>query len=68
MLERLDRHLLSYFRYLNGPYPMFWSGLIQAGTFQNSAARFLAWSGQTSATKALETLPLKRSPRTQSSL
>ncbi|MEI6168069.1 MAG: hypothetical protein WCS52_12835 [bacterium] len=56
MLERLDRHLLSYLRYLNGPYPMFWSGLIQAGTFQNYAGRFLAWSGQDSAVSALDRL------------
>lgn len=56
-LERLDRHLLSYFRYLNGPYPMFWSGLIQAGTFQIAAEDFLTWSGQTSATASL--MPLK---------
>lgn len=61
LLERLDRHLLSYLRYLNGPYPMFWSGLIQTGTFQNAAEDFLAWSGQSSATDSLKHLKITKS-------
>lgn len=45
-LARLDQRLLSYLRYINGPYPMFWSGLIQAGMVNQEAVRFLRWSGQ----------------------
>lgn len=44
-LSRLDAALLPYLRYLNGPYPMFWSGLVRQGRLHEEALRFLAWSG-----------------------
>jgi hypothetical protein len=56
VLRRLDQRLTSYLRYLNGPYPMFWSGLIQNRQLQDAALRFLAWSGQPSAATALRGL------------
>ena len=56
-LERLDQRLLPYLRYLNGPYPLFWSGLIQAGRLNVEALRFLEWSGQRAAADAVRALP-----------
>lgn len=38
--------LLPYERYVNGPYPMFWSGLLRQGRLHEEALRFLAWTGQ----------------------
>jgi hypothetical protein len=38
--------LLPYYRYANGPYPMFWSGVISRGRLHEEALRFLAWTGQ----------------------
>jgi hypothetical protein len=42
----LDAALLTYYRYANGPYPMFWSGLLRQGRHHEEALRFLAWTGQ----------------------
>jgi len=44
-ISRLDAALQPYQRYLNGPYPMFWSGLVRQGQLHEDALRFLAWSG-----------------------
>jgi hypothetical protein len=41
-----DAALLAYERYANGPYPMFWSGLLRQGRLHEEALRFLAWTGQ----------------------
>lgn len=38
--------VLPYQRYGNGPYPMFWSGLLTRGRLHEEALRFLAWTGQ----------------------
>jgi len=61
-LDRLDRRLVVYLRYLNGPYPMFWSGLIQARRLNDVALRFLEWSGQPSVAAAVRALPLPGMP------
>lgn len=45
-LLSLDAALVPYFHYLNGPYPMFWSGLVRQGRCHDEALRFLEWSGQ----------------------
>ena len=42
----MDTALLAYHRYANGPYPMFWSGLVRQGRLHEEALRFLAWTGQ----------------------
>jgi len=42
----VDTALLPYYRYANGPYPMFWSGLLRQGRLHEEALRFLAWTGQ----------------------
>ena len=42
----VDAALLPYYRYGNGPYPMFWSGLVSRGRLHEEALRFLAWTGQ----------------------
>ena len=42
----MDKALLAYYRYANGPYPMFWSGLVRQGRLHEEALRFLAWTGQ----------------------
>ena len=42
----MDAALLTYHRYANGPYPMFWSGLVRQGRLHEEALRFLAWTGQ----------------------
>jgi hypothetical protein len=42
----LETALLPYHRYANGPYPMFWSGLVTRGHLHAEALRFLAWTGQ----------------------
>ncbi len=46
LLDRVDRRARVYTDYLNGPYPMFWSGLMQRGTVHKNAVRFLRLSGQ----------------------
>lgn len=61
-LDRLDRRLGPYLGYLNGPYPMFWSGLLQGGRLQDAALRFLAWSGQRPAADALRGLHMPVTP------
>lgn len=42
----IDAALLPYHRYANGPYPMFWSGVVTRGRLHEEALRFLAWTGQ----------------------
>jgi hypothetical protein len=42
----VDTALLTYHRYANGPYPLFWSGLVRGGHLHEEALRFLAWTGQ----------------------
>jgi hypothetical protein len=41
-----DAALVTYYRYANGPYPMFWSGLVRGRRLHEEALRFLAWTGQ----------------------
>jgi hypothetical protein len=41
-----DAALRTYHRYANGPYPMFWSGLVRGRRLHEEALRFLAWTGQ----------------------
>lgn len=55
---RVDERLLVYLQYLNGPYPMFWSGLIQRRQLNETALRFLVWSGQADVAEAIRRLPL----------
>jgi hypothetical protein len=45
-LAAVDAALLAYYRYANGPYPMFWSGLVRQRRLHEEALRFLAWTGQ----------------------
>lgn len=61
-LERLDQRLLSYLRYLSGPYPMFWSGLVQGGRLNVEALRFLELSGQCPVADAVRALPAPGTP------
>jgi hypothetical protein len=42
----VDAALLTYYRYTNGPYPMFWSGLVRGRRLHEEALRFLGWTGQ----------------------
>jgi len=42
----VDAAVLPYQRYGNGPYPMFWSGILRQGQLHEEALRFLAWTGQ----------------------
>jgi hypothetical protein len=42
----VDTAVQPYYRYANGPYPMFWSGLLRQGRLHEEALRFLAWTGQ----------------------
>ena len=42
----MDKVLLAYDRYANGPYPMFWSGVVRQGRLDEEALQFLAWTGQ----------------------
>lgn len=46
VLNRVDAQLRVYTDYLNGPYPMFWSGLMQKGATHENAIRFLKLTGQ----------------------
>ena len=46
LLTALDRGIKPYMDYINGPYPMFWSGLVRKGQLNGEALRFLRWSGQ----------------------
>lgn len=45
-VEAVQAAVLPYQRYVNGPYPMVWSGLLQRGRLHQEALRFLAWTGQ----------------------
>ena len=45
VLQRVDQKLKIYTDFLNGPYPMFWSGLMQKGTIHQNAVKFLRLSG-----------------------
>jgi hypothetical protein len=42
---RLETALVPYCRYISGPYPMFWSGLVRQGRLHEEALRVLVWSG-----------------------
>jgi hypothetical protein len=42
----VDTAVLPYYRYANGPYPMFWSGFLRQGRLHEEALTFLAWTGQ----------------------
>lgn len=42
----VDATIQTYLHYGNGPYPLFWSGLVRQGRRHEEALRFLAWSGQ----------------------
>jgi hypothetical protein len=42
----VDTALMPYHRCANGPYPMFWSGLVRQGRLHQEALGFLAWTGQ----------------------
>ena len=46
VVTAMDKALLAYHRYANGPYPMFWSGLVRQGRLHEEALQFLAWTGQ----------------------
>lgn len=46
LLAALDGRTKPYRDYLNGPYPMFWSGLVRKGQLNGDALRFLRWGGQ----------------------
>lgn len=41
----VDAAFQTYLRYGNGPYPMYWSGLVRQGRRHEEALRFLGWSG-----------------------
>lgn len=45
LLGRVDQRAKLYTDYLNGPYPMFWSGLMQKGRVHQNAVRFLRLAG-----------------------
>ena len=40
-LEKLDSTMSIYTNYLNGPYPMYWSGIMTKGQIHENAIRFL---------------------------
>lgn len=53
LLNQVDVKTKLYTDFLNGPYPMFWSGLMQNGKIHMNAVRFLRLSGlETFADKA----------------
>lgn len=56
-LERLDQWLMAYLHYYNGPYPMFWSGLISRGQLHVDALRFLEAIGETDVAQRIRSLP-----------
>ncbi len=41
LLSKSDSQAKLYTNYLNGPYPMFWSGFMQKGKVHENAVRFL---------------------------
>ena len=45
LLKKIDGRSKLFTDYLNGPYPMFWSGLMQKGEVHANAVRFLRLSG-----------------------
>ncbi|KAB2891952.1 MAG: hypothetical protein F9K32_02150 [Desulfobulbaceae bacterium] len=45
LLKQIDNKAKLYTDYLNGPYPMFWSGLMQNGKVHMNAVRFLRLTG-----------------------
>lgn len=53
MLQKLDRRLQGYTHYINGPYPMFWSGLMMKGAVHGDALAFLKLTGQRKAEREL---------------
>lgn len=59
----LDAGLLPYLRYCNGPYPMFWSGLVRQGRRHDEALRFLEWSGQFGLADEVRQLTFPAAPR-----
>ena len=60
-LNRLDERLLPYLGYLNGPYPMFWSGLVRQGRLHEDALRFLEWIGRCDLVREIRHLKLSGS-------
>ena len=58
VLEMLDRRLMPYLGYINGPYPMFWSGLLRQGRFHEDALRFLDSTGRHTLVEEILGLPL----------
>lgn len=39
-LDRLDRKIEIYTQYINGPYPMYWSGVIKKGELNTNLVKF----------------------------
>jgi hypothetical protein len=60
-LKRVDERLLPYLGYLNGPYPMFWSGLVRQGRLHEHALRFLEWIGRRDLVREIRHLKLSGS-------
>jgi hypothetical protein len=56
-LQKLDDRLQPYFRFVNGPYPMFWSGLISRGQLHAAALDFLERTGATDVARSIRNLP-----------
>ena len=45
-LQRLDARLAPVLRFHDGPYPLFWSGLLRKGAWNPDAEKFLRWRGR----------------------
>jgi hypothetical protein len=56
-LGRLDGCLMPHLRYLNGPYPMVWSGLVRGGRVNPDALRFLDGIGRGDLAREVRALP-----------
>jgi hypothetical protein len=57
-LEKLDQRLMPYLGYINGPYPIFWSGLLRQGRLHEDALRFLERTGRHAMAEEILRLPL----------
>jgi len=59
-LSHIDQKSSIYFKYLNGPYPMYWSGLMRLGRLHKDALCFLTKTGRGSWVREIKSLSMMR--------
>lgn len=60
LLEKIDDRLKVYTEYLNGPYPMIWSGLMQNGSVNKMVEKFIDLFGDKELSQCIKSIDILR--------